>query len=151
MYEVFFYLYVYLYDDCLTSQIIQALTYPSSRIHLNYWMTRFFFNCLFGKGVFAQHKRTRIKWYGNTVLEFLNPWGLETEYEYGCRTGLLEPQFLTFKKPRIDSKESVPPAYVAWRAGTVTLFLLVRRFYSTLLHLPPLRLHCVWGWWDRTQ
>ncbi len=34
-----------------------------------------------------------------------------------------------FKEPRnrfqgIDSKESVPPAYVSWRAGTATLFLL---------------------------
>ncbi len=26
--------------------------------------------------------------------------------------------------PEIDSKESIPPAYVAWRAGTRTLFLL---------------------------
>jgi hypothetical protein len=26
--------------------------------------------------------------------------------------------------PEIDSKESIPPAYVAWRAGTITLFLL---------------------------
>jgi hypothetical protein len=24
----------------------------------------------------------------------------------------------------IESKESIPPAYVAWRAGTTTLFLL---------------------------
>jgi hypothetical protein len=24
----------------------------------------------------------------------------------------------------IDSKERIPPAYVAWRAGTITLFLL---------------------------
>jgi hypothetical protein len=24
----------------------------------------------------------------------------------------------------IDSKEWIPPAYVAWRAGTITLFLL---------------------------
>ncbi len=23
--------------------------------------------------------------------------------------------------------------------------------YSTLLHLPPLRFHCVGGWWNRTQ
>jgi len=23
--------------------------------------------------------------------------------------------------------------------------------YSTLLHLPPLRIHCVGGYWDRTQ
>ena len=26
--------------------------------------------------------------------------------------------------PEIDSKGSIPPAYVAWRAGTITLFLL---------------------------
>jgi hypothetical protein len=26
--------------------------------------------------------------------------------------------------PGIDSKESIPPAYVAWRASTTTLFLL---------------------------
>ncbi len=25
--------------------------------------------------------------------------------------------------PEIDSKERIPPAYVAWRAGTITLFL----------------------------
>ncbi len=28
------------------------------------------------------------------------------------------------RDPRIDSKESIPPAYVAWRAGTITLFHL---------------------------
>ncbi len=26
--------------------------------------------------------------------------------------------------PGIDAKELIPPAYVAWRAGTITLFLL---------------------------
>jgi hypothetical protein len=26
--------------------------------------------------------------------------------------------------PGIDSKASIPPSYVAWRAGTITLFLL---------------------------
>ncbi len=26
--------------------------------------------------------------------------------------------------PGIDFKEGIPPAYVAWRAGTITLFLL---------------------------
>jgi hypothetical protein len=26
--------------------------------------------------------------------------------------------------PGIDSKASIPPAYVAWRAGTINLFLL---------------------------
>jgi hypothetical protein len=28
------------------------------------------------------------------------------------------------RRPRLDSKESIPVAYVAWRAGTTTLFLL---------------------------
>jgi hypothetical protein len=28
------------------------------------------------------------------------------------------------RSPEIDSKESIPQAYVAWRAGTRTLFLL---------------------------
>ncbi len=27
------------------------------------------------------------------------------------------------RSPRIDSKESIPPTYVAWRAGTTTLFI----------------------------
>jgi hypothetical protein len=32
--------------------------------------------------------------------------------------------FNLLRIPRIDSMESIPPAYVAWRAGTTTLFLL---------------------------
>jgi hypothetical protein len=32
--------------------------------------------------------------------------------------------FKILRSPEIDSKESIPPAYVAWRAGTITLFLL---------------------------
>jgi hypothetical protein len=32
--------------------------------------------------------------------------------------------FKLLRRPGIDSKESIPPAYVAWRAGTTTLFLL---------------------------
>jgi hypothetical protein len=36
-----------------------------------------------------------------------------------------EHEFLNFLKcPRIDSKESIPPANVAWRGGTTTSFLL---------------------------
>jgi hypothetical protein len=31
-----------------------------------------------------------------------------------------EPEFLNF----YGAQESIPPAYVAWRAGTTTLFLL---------------------------
>jgi hypothetical protein len=32
--------------------------------------------------------------------------------------------FKLLRSPGIDSKESIPPAYVAWRASTTTLFLL---------------------------
>ncbi len=32
--------------------------------------------------------------------------------------------FKLLMSPRIDSKESIPTAYIAWRAGTTTLFLL---------------------------
>ncbi len=32
--------------------------------------------------------------------------------------------FKLVRSPEIDSKESIPPAYVAWRAGTTALFLL---------------------------
>jgi hypothetical protein len=32
--------------------------------------------------------------------------------------------FRLLRSPRIDSKGSIPPAYVAWQAGTITLFLL---------------------------
>jgi hypothetical protein len=32
--------------------------------------------------------------------------------------------FKRWWSPGIDSKEWIPPAYVAWRAGTITLFLL---------------------------
>jgi hypothetical protein len=34
------------------------------------------------------------------------------------------PIFKRLWSPGIDSKELIPPAYVAWRAGTITLFLL---------------------------
>ncbi len=33
-----------------------------------------------------------------------------------------EPEFVNFQG--IDSKESIPPAYVVWRAGTTTLFVV---------------------------
>jgi hypothetical protein len=42
----------------------------------------------------------------------------------------------------------VPPQEVG--TGLLLLFFL-SLLYSTLLHLPPLRLHCVGGCWDRTQ
>jgi hypothetical protein len=39
-----------------------------------------------------------------------------------------EPEFVNFKRgPGIDFKESVPTAYVAWRAGTTALFVVPGR------------------------
>ncbi len=32
--------------------------------------------------------------------------------------------FKLLRSLRIDTKESMPPAYIAWRAGTTILFLL---------------------------
>ncbi len=39
------------------------------------------------------------------------------EFEYRARI------FVLLMSSRIDSKESITPAYVAWRASTITLFL----------------------------
>ncbi len=42
-------------------------------------------------------------------------------YKYGlCRARI----FKLLRRPRIDSKEPITPAYVAWLAGTTNLFLL---------------------------
>ncbi len=40
--------------------------------------------------------------------------------ESAIRAGIFKPLW----SPGIDAKASIPPAYVAWRAGTITLFLL---------------------------
>ncbi len=40
--------------------------------------------------------------------------------QQGYRAGIVKPLW----SPGIDAKASIPPAYVAWRAGTITLFLL---------------------------
>jgi hypothetical protein len=39
---------------------------------------------------------------------------------YSARARIFKP----LRIPGIHSKESIPPAYVAWRADTITLFLL---------------------------
>ncbi len=53
--------------------------------------------------------------------------------------------FKLLRSPRIDSKESIPPAYVAWRAGTPILLLLgsqphkIVKNSSTALYQNPYR------------
>jgi hypothetical protein len=34
------------------------------------------------------------------------------------------PNFKLLRSPKIDSKESIQPAYIPWRAGMSTLFLV---------------------------
>ncbi len=62
-------------------------------------------------------------WYESVVtLHFLSP-ALDPS---GMQVQYTEPVFLNVNGAHagIDSKEWIPPAYVAWRAGTITLFLL---------------------------
>jgi hypothetical protein len=42
------------------------------------------------------------------------------EINLETRAGIFKPLW----RPGIDAKASIQPAYVSWRAGTITLFLL---------------------------
>ncbi len=58
-----------------------------------------------------------------TVLTVPTEQKLKREWQNspaGTRAGIFKPLW----SPGIDAKASIPPAYVAWRAGTITLFLL---------------------------
>ncbi len=60
-------------------------------------------------------------WFGN-LSKLLYPTATQIPL---CRRMLgvnPEPEFVNFQG--IDFKESIPPAYVAWRAGTTTLFVV---------------------------
>ncbi len=49
--------------------------------------------------------------------------------------------FKLYRSPRIDSKESIPPAHVAWRAGTTT----VPSPHSWFKNSSSGYIHTVWG------
>jgi hypothetical protein len=62
---------------------------------------------------------------------------VRVENQPGCHTGSIVPAeyiilytvyragiFKPLWSPGIDAKASTPPAYVAWRAGAITLFLV---------------------------
>ncbi len=51
---------------------------------------------------------------------------------------------------RTDHGEPVARVLLNMHMENVDFSLFYVR-YSTLLHLPPLRIHCVGGCWDRTQ
>ncbi len=53
-------------------------------------------------------------------MAFLSFQGLLQSLKYRIRDG----PFKLLRSPGIDSKKSIPPVYVAWRAGMTTLFLL---------------------------
>jgi hypothetical protein len=64
----------------------------------------------------------------NSESEFVTSWFKFLQISQTARPAIT-PVFIarTFKRvwgPGIDSKDWIPPAYVAWRAGTITLFLL---------------------------
>ncbi len=56
----------------------------------------------------------------NDVVCFYKNTNSETFIERRIRAGIFKPLW----SPGIDAKASTPPAYVAWRAGTITLFLV---------------------------
>ncbi len=56
----------------------------------------------------------------------------------------LSPNFLTFlRSPGIDSLESIPPAYVAWRAGKEPYILLGFLAPANCPKIPALEKMCV--------
>ncbi len=60
------------------------------------------------------HMHRRLNQGGRAQHDFSLAW-LEAAW-----AGIFKPLW----RPGIDAKASIPPAYVAWRAGTITLFLL---------------------------
>ncbi len=71
-----------------------------------------------------------------------DPWGIVALGEVMPRVKTAEPWGRIFKflrSPGIDSKESIPPSYVALRAGTTTLFLLGFLTPIDCLKIPALR------------
>ncbi len=60
---------------------------------------------------------------GNTRL-WVRGWGEPNSDEGTESLALWAGIFKPLWSPGIDAKASIPPAYVAWRAGTITLFLL---------------------------
>jgi hypothetical protein len=57
-------------------------------------------------------------------LEMAREMKMDRELERGGDGDIRVRIFKLLRTPGIDSKESIPPAYVAWRAGTITLFIL---------------------------
>jgi hypothetical protein len=64
-------------------------------------------------------------WITNPWIRIQQCWNFRTIYvAYEVMNRVVVPASQRLWSPGIDSKASIPPAYVAWRAGTITLFLL---------------------------
>jgi hypothetical protein len=56
----------------------------------------------------------------SSIIKYLLIYLLVSNLKADIRDGI----FKLLRSPGIDSKEPILPAYVAWQAGTTTLFLL---------------------------
>jgi hypothetical protein len=57
--------------------------------------------------------------------------------KYKVSTKRSEPEFLNIlRSPGINSKKSIPPAYIAWRAGTTTLFQIGSSAHTDFSEIP---------------
>ncbi len=77
---------------------------------------QFFFLLLLWK--YKNISRSRTTFRIVMVMDKLN-WN-KSGFHDKNRAGIFKPLW----SPGIDAKASIPPAYAAWRAGTITLFLL---------------------------
>ncbi len=73
------------------------------------------------KVVCNEKQRVDGRWY--TLGTGTRPWKLMFIYRLTLFMSMI-PNFKLLRSPVIDSEESILPAYVAWPAGTTTLFLL---------------------------
>jgi hypothetical protein len=71
-------------------------------------------------GYYRKHGGAMVLWNHMEVFILLK----SEEHYLLPFTSVQSKNFKLLWSPGIDSKESIPPAYVAWPAGTTTLFLL---------------------------
>jgi hypothetical protein len=76
-----------------------------------------------------KHTRPGTNWWDRAehLPRDISNWGLNVRKRPMCNCAwrtACDGIFKLSRSPGINSKESIPPAFVAWRAGTTTLFLL---------------------------
>ncbi len=73
-------------------------------------------------------------------------------FSFYCRaaSSLTSRQLVNFRSVDMETarlQQTRPNTTMAFQVQFSMFYVLS----STLLHLPPLRFHCIGGWWDRTQ